>query len=57
LSLGVLEKLVERGSDEFPEQVEEWRWYLFSLRDVADVDGRLPRSVEALLYDLFAPLL
>ena len=42
---------------EFPEQLEEWRWYLQSLRDVADIGGRLPASVEGLVLDVFGPLL
>jgi hypothetical protein len=37
--------------------VEEWHWYLVYLRNVTEVDGRLPRSVEPLVYEVFEPLL
>lgn len=52
-----LAALVSRHAAEFPEQAEEWRWYVQSLRDVAEIDGRLPASVEGLVLDVFGPLL
>ena len=52
-----LATLMERRAAEFPDRVEEWRYYLVSLRNVATSDGRLPESVEYLVEDVFAPLL
>jgi hypothetical protein len=52
-----LATLMERRSDEFPDRIEEWQYYLLSLRSVATSDGRLPESVEYLVEDVFAPLL
>jgi hypothetical protein len=48
---------MERRAREFPERIEEWQYYLVSLRNVATSDGRLPESVEYLVEDVFAPLL
>lgn len=52
-----LATLMERRSDEFRDRIEEWQYYLLSLRSVATSDGRLPESVEYLVEDVFAPLL
>lgn len=52
-----LAALVTRYAGEFPEQAEEWRWYLQSLRDIADISGGLPLSVDGLVHDVFGPLL
>ncbi len=55
-NVNTLDGLIRQRSDEFPDRVEEWRDYLFYLRDFADVDGRLPDSFDALVADVFAPL-
>jgi hypothetical protein len=39
-----------------PEQAEEWRTYLFLLREHAAHDGALPRSFDGLLSDVFGEL-
>jgi chromosome segregation ATPase len=55
-NVNTLDGLIRERGDEFPDRVEEWRDYLFYLRDFADVDGRLPSSFDALAADVFAPL-
>jgi capsular polysaccharide biosynthesis protein len=55
-SLGALERLVEERQDEFPQRREEWRSYLFYLREHADPDGRLPAPFDPLVDDVFAEL-
>ena len=40
-----------------PEQAEEWRTYLFFLREHAAPDGALPRSLDGLLSEVFGELL
>jgi chromosome segregation ATPase len=52
-----LAALVEQRGHEFPEHVDEWHWTLVSLRDVADIGGVLPRTVDGLVRDVFEPLL
>jgi hypothetical protein len=52
-----LASLVERRGSEFPDRVEEWHWYLVSLREVATTSGSLPVSVRLLVHDVFEPLL
>lgn len=52
-----LATLMERRAAEFPDRIEEWQYYLVSLRNVAASDGRLPESVECLVEDVFGPLL
>jgi hypothetical protein len=49
--------MVEARSDAPPEVVEEWRTYLFFLRDHAAADGRLPASFALLVDDVFGALL
>ena len=39
-----------------PEQAEEWRAYLFFLREHAAHDGALPRSLDGLLSEVFGEL-
>jgi chromosome segregation ATPase len=48
-----LAQFVDEHPDAGPTQVEEWRAYLRSLHDFADVDGRLPSSFDRLLDDVF----
>jgi O-antigen ligase len=56
-TLAKLEHLVEERAAEFPERVDEWRSYIFFLRDHADVDGGLPASFDYLVEEVFEPLL
>ena len=57
LRLDELERLVAEHAPEHPERAEEWRSYLFYLRDYADVDGRVPRQFDWLIQDTFGDLL
>jgi hypothetical protein len=57
MNIHTLAALVQRRRGEFPDQAENWVWYLMSLRDHAALDGRLPASVEALVYEVFDVLL
>jgi len=52
-----LERLVAEHAAENPERAEEWRSYLFYLRDYVDVDGRVPRQFDWLIEDTFGDLL
>jgi capsular polysaccharide biosynthesis protein len=52
-----LERLVAERGDEFPDRVEEWRAYLFFLRDHATPEGRLAPSFDALVAEVFEELL
>jgi hypothetical protein len=47
---------VDANAARFPDQEEEWRSYLFFLRDHADVDGRLPSTFDGLVAEVFAQL-
>jgi hypothetical protein len=47
---------VEERQDEFPQRQEEWRSYLYYLREHADPDGRLPASFDPLVDDVFGEL-
>jgi hypothetical protein len=55
--LGTLTSLVEAVAPEFPERADEWRIYLTYLADYADSEGTLPRSFDALVWDVFGDLL
>jgi hypothetical protein len=52
-----LQTLVATATDASPEQMDEWRTYLFFLREHAAHDGALPRSFDPLIGDVFAGLL
>jgi O-antigen ligase len=52
-----LERLVAQHGSEHPDLVEEWRYYLRYLRDFSNPDGTLPSSFDALVDEVFAPLL
>ena len=52
-----LEHAVQADRDASPEQAEEWRTYLYFLREHASADGTLPRSFDQLIADVFAELL
>jgi hypothetical protein len=51
-----LQRLVDTATDASPEQLGEWRTYLFLLREHAASDGALPGSVDSLINDVFAGL-
>jgi tetrahydromethanopterin S-methyltransferase subunit G len=51
-----LQRLVDAETDATPDQAEEWRTYLFFLREHATHDGTLPRSLDGLINDVFADL-
>ncbi|HZB24332.1 MAG TPA: Wzz/FepE/Etk N-terminal domain-containing protein [Gaiellaceae bacterium] len=57
LMLPRLERLLREHGEEFPERVDEWRAYLFHLRDHATPEGELSPSHEALAAEVFADLL
>jgi hypothetical protein len=48
--------MVDAETGATPEQLEEWRTYLFFLREHATHDGALPRSLDPLIGDVFADL-
>lgn len=52
-----LEQLVAAAADASPERVEEWRWYLFYLRDFAHTDGSLDDTFSLLVETAFGELL
>jgi hypothetical protein len=54
-TLEALHRLVAEHGTANPIRAEEWRAYLRYLHDFADVDGRLPRSFDHLIDDVFAP--
>jgi hypothetical protein len=56
-NLGELERLVEERGPHFPGRLEEWRSYLFFLRDYAEPDGSLPGSFDWLVHDTFREIL
>jgi hypothetical protein len=51
-----LERLVEERGSEFPDRVEDWRTYLFLLREHASMEGALPPLFDALVEDAFHEL-
>jgi hypothetical protein len=53
LNLNELERFVEAQQGASPAQLEEWRAYLFFLREHADSDGSLPPSFAGLVNDVF----
>jgi len=56
-NLNDLERAAQARTDVSPEQADEWRTYLFLLRQHATQDGALPRSFEPLIREVFAELL
>lgn len=56
-NLAALERLVEANGTAPPERLDEWRSYLFFLRDHAGADGNLPASFDGLVEQTFAELL
>ena len=53
-TLDELERAVAAYAE--PDRVEELRWYLFYLRDHAEVDGTLPESFGLLVDTVFGTL-
>jgi len=51
-----LDRLVEERGKEFPDRVEEWTSYLYSLRSYASPDGSLPSSFDTLIEETFGEL-
>lgn len=56
-NLHALEQLVATLGAEFPDRVEDWSFYLASLRDHAAPDGSLPPSFDVLVDEVFGDLL
>jgi hypothetical protein len=56
-NLDELQSLVDAETTATPEQAEEWRTYLFFLRQHTSADGSLPRSLDGLVSDVFGELL
>jgi hypothetical protein len=56
-NLNELQAAVDAYADPTPEQAENWRTYLFFVREHASPDGTLPRSLDPLIADVFADIL
>lgn len=52
-----VELLLAEQGPAFRDRHDELSWYLASFRDVAQEGGRLPDGVEAIVEDVFAPLI
>jgi hypothetical protein len=55
-NLNELQAAVDAYPDATPEQAENWRTYLFFVREHASPDGTLPRSLDPLIADVFAEI-
>jgi hypothetical protein len=55
--LSTLDRLVDDRGAEYPDRLEEWRSYLYFLRDHAAPDGALPHTFDDLVAETFRPLL
>jgi capsular polysaccharide biosynthesis protein len=55
--LSDLERLVEANAAAYPNRIDEWRSYLYYLRDYADPGGHLPGHFDWLIEDTFGELL
>lgn len=53
-NLDDLERMVDAAVGATPEELREWRTYLFYLREHAQHDGALPRSLDPLISHVFA---
>ena len=51
-----LQRTVDAQTEASPEQREEWRTYLFFLREHASADGALPSQFDGLVEDVFGSL-
>ena len=56
-NLDELERLVRDHAAEFPDRAEEWEVYLASMRGYAGPDGRLPATLDWLVWDTFGDVL
>jgi hypothetical protein len=56
-NLDELERLVREHAAEFPDRAEEWEVYLASMRGYAGPDGRLPATLDWLVWDTFGEVL
>ena len=56
-NLNDLQRAVDAQTGATPEEIETWRTYLYFVREHAAPDGSLPRSMDALIADVFADLL
>jgi hypothetical protein len=56
-NLNDLQRAVDSQTGATPEEVENWRTYLYFVREHASPDGSLPRSLDALIADVFADVL
>ena len=52
-----LDALVAANGESHPDHLEEWRAYLFFLRDHASIEGDLPAQFDSLIEDVFAAAL
>jgi hypothetical protein len=55
-NLNELQTAVDAYPDPTPEQAENWRTYLYFVREHASPDGTLPRSLDPLIADVFAEI-
>jgi capsular polysaccharide biosynthesis protein len=55
-NLNELQAAVDAYVDPTPEQAENWRTYLYFVREHASPDGTLPRSLDPLIADVFAEI-
>ena len=55
-NLNELQTAVDAYPDPTPEQAENWRTYLYFVREHATPDGTLPRSLDPLIADVFAEI-
>jgi capsular polysaccharide biosynthesis protein len=56
-NLNELQRAVDAYADATPEQAENWRTYLYFVREHASPDGTLPRSFDPLISDIFGEAL
>jgi hypothetical protein len=55
-NLNELQTAVDAYADPTAEQAENWRTYLYFIREHASPDGTLPRSLDPLIADVFADI-
>jgi hypothetical protein len=56
-NVSTLERLVDEHGADYPDRLEEWRSYLYFLREHATPDGVLPHTFNGLVAETFRPLL
>jgi hypothetical protein len=56
-NLSDLQRAVDAQTGATPEQIENWRTYLYFVRQHASPDGTLPRSFDPLIADVFGEIL